>query len=55
VAEGTPEHRPGGREGRRDLGLEAELEQDPGDGGDVGRLGRQEQVDGVLAGQPSHR
>jgi hypothetical protein len=28
VAEGTPQHRPGGREGRSELVLEAELEQD---------------------------
>jgi hypothetical protein len=50
VAEGAPQHRPGGRERRRDLGLEAESEQGLGDGRDLGRLGGQEQVDDVLAG-----
>src|SRR4029453_1951937 len=55
MAEGAPQHRPSGREGGRDLGLEAELEQALGDGGDVGWVGGQQQVDGVLAGQSSHR
>src|SRR5215213_9501145 len=55
MPEGTPQHRPSGRERRRELGLEAELELALGDGRDVGRLGGQQQVDGVLAGQSSHR
>src|SRR4029450_11391673 len=29
MAKGTPQHRPGGREGRRDLGLAGELDEDP--------------------------
>ena len=55
VAEGAPQHGPGGRERRRALGLEAELEQGLGDGRDVGRLGGQEQVDDSLAGQAGYR
>jgi hypothetical protein len=55
MAEGPPQHGPGGRERRRDLRLEAKLEQGLGDGRDVGRLGGQEQVDGVLAGQAGQR
>jgi hypothetical protein len=55
VAEGAPQHGPGGRERRRTLALEAELEQGLGDGREVGRGGGQEQVDGVLAGQAGHR
>jgi len=35
--------------------LEAELEQGLGDGRDLGRLGGQEQVDDVLAGQAGNR
>jgi hypothetical protein len=54
VAEGAPQHGPGGRERRRTLMVEAELEQGLGDGRDVGRLGGQEQVDDVLAGQAGH-
>jgi hypothetical protein len=41
MAKGAPQHRPGGRKGRGNLGLEAELLQDLGDGRDVGRLGGQ--------------
>ena len=54
MAKGAPQHGPGGRERRRDLGLEAELEQGVGDARDVGRVGGQEQVDDVLAGQAGH-
>jgi hypothetical protein len=55
MAQDTPQHWPGGREGLGDLALEAKSEQGLGDPGDVDGVGGQEQVDAALAGEPWHR